>query len=145
MQVPLGFVLREVRQVFTDTIAQMQRMHPEFEVKPRDVSVIKAMGASGELTLECSPVVCRVPERASHGKAGLYVVFTGLISFLPEQDEKRLVTSRYGTNFAYFTVSPDGAEHVLGGHYDLSESHVSHPHTHLQLRSQADLYGHASS
>lgn len=145
MRATLGFALREVREAWRHTIEQMQRMHTDCQVKPNDVNVIQSVGVGSDLSLECKPVVCRVPERASHGTASLYVVFTGSITFNAERVDERLRTSTYGTNFAYFSADRDTAAHVLGGHYDFSASQAAHPRAHLQLRSQADLYEHAQS
>jgi hypothetical protein len=146
MRTTPGFALREVREAFRHLIQQMQRMHGDCQVKPSDSNVIQSVGGRGnDVTLQCGPVVCRVPERASHGSATLYVVFTGSITFNPERTDEHLVTARYGTNFAYFGVDTAGADHVLGGHYDFSPAQVAHPRAHLQLRSQADMYPHAQS
>ncbi len=145
MRTSPGFALRLVREAFQHTIEQMHRMHTDCQVKPNDGNVIQSVGADGDLTLQCSPVVCRVPERASHGNATLYVVFTGSITLNPERVDKQLMTSAYGTNFAYFSVDGDTAAHVMGGHYDFSSAQVAHPRAHLQLRSQVNLYEHAQS
>lgn len=139
-----GFALREVRKTFEHLVEQMGRMHGDCQVKPADVNVIQSTDSeANEVALQCGPVVCRVPSRASHPNASLYIVFTGLITFDAERNDNRLPTVRYGTNFAYFEVRGDGARHVLGGHYDFSPTDVAHPRAHLQLRSHADLYAHA--
>lgn len=144
MRATTGFALREVRQAFSHTVGQMQRMHTACQVKPADPNIIQSVGGGADLTLECRPVVCRVPQRANHDTADLYVVFTGSVTFENDQLDGQLVTKGYGTNFAYFAVD-DVASHVMGGHYDFSETQIAHPRAHLQLRSQVDLYSHAQS
>lgn len=146
MRTTPGFALREVRGAFGLLIQQMQQMHSDCQVKPSDGNVIQSIGGEGEdITLECRPVACRVPERANRGSADLFIVFTGWITFTAERVDKSLVTANYATNFAYFRVGADSASHVLGGHYDFSPAQAAHPRAHLQLRSQADLYAHAQS
>jgi hypothetical protein len=140
-----GLALRVVRGAFEHTIEQMRRMHADCQVKPNDVNVIQASTTNGQLTLECGPVVCRVPERADLRGANLYIVSTGFITFQPEQRHDQLVTMTYGTNFAYFSVTDDHAAHVFGGHYDFSPAQAAHPRAHLQLASHANLYEHVQS
>jgi hypothetical protein len=136
-----GFALREVRQAFEHLNQQMQLMHGDCQIKPNDGNVIQFAGrGDDDVTLKCDPVVCRVPERASHGSASLYVVFAGSITFSGELLDNQLITKLYSTNFAYFDVDASLASHVLGGHYDFSPTEVAHPRAHLQLRSQAYMY-----
>jgi hypothetical protein len=125
----------------------MQRMHPDCQVKPSDGNVIRPIGHddAGSIELECTPVVCRVPARASHSRATLYVVFTGRIALDSERHAGQLMTRSYGTNFAYFDVDDATAAHVLGGHYDFAFSDRAHPRAHMQLRSHAEFYGEAQS
>jgi hypothetical protein len=136
--------LRQVREAFEHLSGQMQRMHTDCQIKPNDVTVISVTDSGADVRLSCAPVACRVPERASHGSAELYIVFTGSITFNGAIEDE-LETINYGTNFAYFAIRDAGASHVLGGHYDFSPGQVAHPRAHLQLGSQADLYAHAQS
>lgn len=136
--------LRQVRETFEHVSGQMQLMHSNCQIKPNNVNVISVDSSGADVSLSCAPVACRVPERASHGSADLYIVFTGSITF-NRAIEHELATINYATNFAYFTVRDASAAHVLGGHYDFSPDQAAHPRAHLQLRSQAELYAHAQS
>jgi hypothetical protein len=146
MRVTTGFALREVRQAYVHLVQQMELMNNNCQIKPSDGNVIQSVnGGDNGVRLQCKPVVCRVPERASQPSLVLYVVFTGLIAFSEERVGDRLMTATYSTNFAYFEASTDSAAHVLGGHYDFSPAQVGHPRAHMQLRSQADMYPDAQS
>lgn len=134
--------LRQVRAEFERLSGQMQLMHGACQIKPNDVNVISISSNGPDVSVTCAPVVCLVPERASHDRADLYVVFTGSITF-NGIIEGALTTVNYGTNFGYFAVGDSSASHVLGGHYDFSPDEPAHPRAHLQLRSQASLYAHA--
>jgi hypothetical protein len=147
MGVRVGFALREVRNAFEQLTQRMQQMHPAFQVNPSDASSAIPSGSlhSDSVVLECNPVTCLVPERASHDIARLYIVFTGSLTLASELLDGHLLTDDYMTNFGYFAVSENGATHVLGGHYDFSPIQFAHPRAHMQLRSQVELYPAAQS
>jgi len=140
----VGRALREAITEFKRLVNVMSSMHTQFQIRPTDeASFIKhqSSGSPGTVTLECAPVVCRVPERASHSNADLYVVFTGRLEVGLAADGSS-TTKAFATNFAYFDVGAARVIHRLGGHYDFSADHLGHPTTHMQLRSQVHYFQH---
>ncbi len=146
MPINQGLALREARTAFGHLVNQMQSMHAACDVKPTDgAAVIQPVaGTDDGVTIECKPVVCRLPERASHGPASLYVVFTGWIRF-QNVTGRDLLTASFATDFAYFVIRDGVAVHALGGHYDFAANHAAHPRAHMQLRSQAQMFSHATA
>jgi hypothetical protein len=136
--------LKEIRGLFTGLLAVMDAMHPACQIRPTDENVIQVAqtpGPPGTVLLECRPVVCNVPERASHSGADMYVALTGTMG-LALSDSGSLVTTSFATNFAYFDVTEAAIVHRLGGHYDHAPSHLGHPWAHLQLTSQVGYFEH---
>ena len=142
MPISPSLALRRMREAFQHLAERMQSMHPDCQVRPSDrASVIQhSAGMNHGVSVECRPVACRVPERASHANAPLYIAFTGRITFAPETVDRTLVTASYSTKFAYFLVRGASAVHALGGHYDFASNTVAHPRAHMQFQSQADMY-----
>lgn len=118
----------------------MEQMHPACEVRPSDAAAVLRPRANpdGSVTIDASPVVCRVPERATHRTPNLYVVFEGRLT-ISSLDSGELGTVSYSTNFGYFLIRGDGIVHALGGHYDYAED-PAHPRAHMQLASQVRLH-----
>lgn len=142
-----GRALRSSREEFQRLINRMGSMHTAFQVKPSDATTliqVSSHGDSGDaVQISCSPVVCRVPERASHSDANIYVVFEGRLEIALDAASS-LTTRSFATNFAYFDLRGGSAVHRLGGHYDYSLAPLGHPVTHLQLRSQVDYFPHVT-
>src|SRR5256885_1768190 len=53
-----------------------------------------------------------------------------------------MLTTSYATNFGYFHTEHSSVTHALDGHYDFTLTSITHPRTHMQLRSQASLWEH---
>lgn len=134
--------LRELRNLFRQLTDSMQEMHGACQIRPADASavILPADDGEGHVVIQCRPVVCSVPERASHANASLFVVFEGRIVIGADVVSGELATISYATNFAYFVHRSDMVSHVLGGHYDYVVGHSAHPRAHLQLASKAELH-----
>src|SRR4051812_45035721 len=92
--------LRSLRTDFRRIVEAMKEMHPRFEVRPSEAtSVLQPEAhAGGTVTIHASPVVCRVPERATHRAANLYIVFEGRVTIASSGGDD-LRTVNYSTNF----------------------------------------------
>lgn len=137
-------LLREIRKVFQSTQTTMTALHSAVQVRPSgSEEAIQLTGNSSDRAdFECRPVVCCVPQRAGALTAEVYIVFQGLLSIRENATTGEAVTSSYSTNFGYFVTAEKEITHALGGHYDFVEADICHPRSHLQLRSQADLWDH---
>jgi hypothetical protein len=135
-----GRALRELQTEFRRIVEAMKDMHPACEVRPSEPTTIlrPEPHPDGTVTIRATPVVCRVPERATHQNADLYVVFEGWVRIGAPATGPDLTTVAYSTNFGYFLVRHDRITHALGGHYDYAED-PAHPRAHMQLASQLEL------
>jgi hypothetical protein len=137
-----GRALRQTQSSFQRVVMHMEDMHNACEIRPSAATAVlrSEANADGTATIRCLPVVCRVPERANHHTANLYVVLEGWIMVRLGGDG--LATVNYSTNFGYFLMKDDRIRHALGGHHDYAVD-PAHPRAHMQLASQARLHENA--
>ncbi|HEY3570002.1 MAG TPA: hypothetical protein VGP73_18860 [Thermoanaerobaculia bacterium] len=124
--------------------AEIQRLHGEAQVRPSDPyrALATVEGTSPEVaSFVLSPVVFKLPERASAVNADLFVVVEGRLSFGRRDFAERrvLATHEFTTKVAYFRHSFNCLKHVYGAHYDFSVSELGHPVFHGQIRNYPEL------
>jgi hypothetical protein len=129
--------------MFDSLAEKMVLMHPACQVKPDIGAIVLQVdeSASGPgVKVDCAPVVCMVPERATSADAELFVVFEGFVVLDLADAGRTLVTKHYSTNFAYFRYENGEAYQALGGHFDFTPNHVAHPRAHMQLSSNIEMF-----
>jgi hypothetical protein len=138
--------LRDIRKKFEANQAAMTELHSAFQIRPIDPNrvILPMETEAATVGFECTPVVCRIPERAGTSSANVYVVFRGLLRLRSGAGTSDPITDSYSTDFAYFKATSDGIKHVLGGHFDFEKGDITHPRAHLQLSSQADMWQYVS-
>lgn len=87
------------------------------------------------LRVEIPGVVLQLPERYSATASNLFVHIRALIELdAAALRSKRLQTSAFSTEVAYFRYSRAELKHVFGAHYDSEFAAVAHPVFHGQLK-----------
>lgn len=91
--------------------------------------------APDSLRVEIPSVVLQLPERHSATASNLFVHIRALIELdAAALTNKRLQTSAFSTEVAYFRYSSAELKHVFGAHYDSEFAALAHPVFHGQLK-----------
>ena len=137
-------VVKRVYEAWNATLESMRRMSSAVLVRPQvpdEVFTPVQDESNGVVKLQVAPIVFNVPERANAGRANLYIVVSGEISFVTNSSVQNIRTNHFGTRVAYFRHKGDSLEHIYGVHYDMDECSKGHPVFHSQLGSQMEFVG----
>ena len=138
-------VVKKVREAWNAAVYSMGRMYTGINIRPDVPDAVFTPVQDipkGCVKIEVAPIVFNVPERADAGKANLYIVVAGWLSFDTKNDESKIIkTNNFGTQVAYFRSKCNSLEHIYGAHYDMDERGKGHPVFHSQLRSQMEFGG----
>lgn len=131
-------VMNHVQKVWTVVQAQMTALYSGAESRPNalnDIFRFLEPGSADEVLLEVGPVVFKLPEKAHHTSAALFVVIQGTISFTgPDFRTLPLKSKSFGTEVGYFRHERGALEHVFGAHYDFDVERPGHPVFHAQFK-----------